>query len=239
MVRGRGVSNSVDITRHFKIFDPRHFPNLDIHVIGCGATGSKIAIELAKLGVQRLHLWDFDSVEQHNIANQHYVVTDIGKPKVEALAAHITASTGLVPSVHNERVTGRTQLDGAVFLLTDTMSSRKEIFEGAIKYRFGVKLMIETRMSAKGGRIYTVEPTDPDQISFWEGRWYPDEDAGESLCGSSTTVGATASMVSAYAVWAFIDYCSYMRTAKDKPYAELLFSVSPPAAIVPTKPNKR
>lgn len=56
-----------------------------VHIIGCGAVGSSIAFILAHCGVTNFVLYDDDTVESHNIANQMFREKDIGRPKVEAL----------------------------------------------------------------------------------------------------------------------------------------------------------
>jgi len=56
---------------------------------GCGTLGSRIALNLGKLGFGRLILVDDDKVEEENIGYQEYGQQDIGQPKVEALKKRI------------------------------------------------------------------------------------------------------------------------------------------------------
>lgn len=201
----------VDTTRHNAVFSSTHFGKARVDIIGCGATGSRIALSLAKLGVINLHLWDFDHVEEHNIANQIFGRGDVGKLKVEALAEIIKVQTGTEPTIHNEKVDGTQPLGEYVFVLTDTMASRKEIWERGIRYRHLIKLMVETRMGANEGRIYCVNPTSLPDIEKWEGTLYGDDVADVSLCGSQITVGPTAELVSGHAVWGFILWVNHLR----------------------------
>lgn len=54
-------------------------------VLGCGGIGSSVAFALARLGVARIILWDFDTVDTTNLNRQILFHTaDVGKPKVEA-----------------------------------------------------------------------------------------------------------------------------------------------------------
>ena len=228
------MGNSVDPLRHASVFSPDAFGDKRIDIIGAGATGSRIAIEIARLGVTNMHVWDFDTIAEHNIANQAFSVGDVGRPKVEALAEHIRMLTGLEITQHNEAVTGRTSLGRVVFLLTDTMSSRKEIFEGAIRYKPAIDLMIETRMGKDEGRVYTVRPTIPADIRRWESTLCEDEEASESLCGARTTIGATAALVTAHAVWAFLRFYRWQTGAEgqDQPELEHMFYANPPMTMV-------
>lgn len=180
----------------------------EVHVIGVGATGSFVAYQLAKMGVQKLHVWDFDVVEEHNVANQIYNIMDEGKYKVDALAEHIKESVGLDIITHNEKVTSanKNELKGVVFVLTDTMASRKDIFS-ALKYNMNVSLVVETRMGIDCGRIYVINPLSVPQIKRYEDTFYDDDVAEVSFCGSSLSIIPTAMNIASYACWAIIkDY---------------------------------
>ena len=62
-----------------------------VGIAGLGGLGSAIAIALARVGVGRLILVDFDVVEPSNLNRQQYFVNQIGMPKVEALQKNIAA----------------------------------------------------------------------------------------------------------------------------------------------------
>lgn len=63
----------------------------DSHVVifGAGGLGSNLATMLARVGVGRLTIIDFDEVEYSNLNRQYYFLTDIGKKKVYAIKEHI------------------------------------------------------------------------------------------------------------------------------------------------------
>ncbi|NCQ17867.1 MAG: sulfur carrier protein ThiS adenylyltransferase ThiF [Ignavibacteria bacterium] len=56
-----------------------------IGIAGCGGLGSNAAIALARIGIGKLILVDFDVVEPTNLNRQQYFIDDIGKRKVDAL----------------------------------------------------------------------------------------------------------------------------------------------------------
>ena len=62
-----------------------------VGIAGCGGLGSNAAVALVRAGVGRLILADHDTVEASNLNRQHYFQGDIGRKKVEALAAHLRA----------------------------------------------------------------------------------------------------------------------------------------------------
>ena len=69
----------VNTLKHIEFFNPNKVKNKEVHIIGVGAVGSFIALTLAKLGLQKLTIWDFDTVEETNVANQVYTQKDVGK----------------------------------------------------------------------------------------------------------------------------------------------------------------
>jgi len=186
------------------VFSRDGFGNKRVDIIGTGASGSKVTLSLAKLGLENIHVWDFDTVESHNIANQAFNQSHVGMPKVEALAAVVKEATGLVINQHNERVDGSQNLGDVVFLLTDTMSSRQEIWKNGLRYKVRTRLMIETRMGSDSGRCYAINPTKPAHIRGWEATLYDDAKAEVSACGSTISVGPTADVLCGIAVWQLI-----------------------------------
>lgn len=62
-----------------------------VGIAGLGGLGSHIAIHLARLGVGRLVLADFDTVDITNLNRQHYTIQDLGRPKTEAMLDQLTA----------------------------------------------------------------------------------------------------------------------------------------------------
>jgi len=60
-----------------------------VGIAGLGGLGSNAAIALARTGIGRLVLVDFDIVEENNLTRQYYFRDQIGKIKVEALKENI------------------------------------------------------------------------------------------------------------------------------------------------------
>lgn len=200
--------NIIDTRRHLDVFSVEHFGNKRIDIIGAGAVGSAIAVQLAKLGLENIHVWDFDQVEGHNIANQRFNLSHIGQPKVKALAAIIKEATGHDIEVHEQKLEGGETLGDVVFLAVDTMAARKAIWQKSLRMKLRTKLVIETRMGAEEGRVYAVCPVKPAHVRTYETCFYDDETAQVSACGASVTVGATADMTASYAVWQFMRWAA-------------------------------
>ena len=64
--------------KQFELFNPNtELPQ--VHILGLGTIGSWTSLACAKLGFDKLHIYDFDRVELHNISNQLY--TKIGETR--------------------------------------------------------------------------------------------------------------------------------------------------------------
>ena len=101
--------------RHGKALH-KAFSSAAVAVCGLGGLGSNIAIALARAGVGRLILIDFDRVEITNLHRQQYKAGQIGRYKTEALAENLKEITPYLSlEVHTERVT----VENAATLLKD------------------------------------------------------------------------------------------------------------------------
>ena len=102
---------------------------LTVTVVGVGAIGRQVALQLAAIGASRLQLVDFDSVDRTNVTTQGYWEADIGQPKVNATAA---ALARLDPSIEVELIEDRFRpklpVGEAVFCCVDSIAARSAIW---------------------------------------------------------------------------------------------------------------
>ncbi|HQD92980.1 MAG TPA: ThiF family adenylyltransferase [Bacilli bacterium] len=198
----------IDISRHRELFDAEKF-NTPITIIGAGATGSWVTLALAKLGIENITVYDFDVVEEHNIANQLYNIEQINEPKVHALKNFIKVSTRGQIKIHNEKFTNQ-RLSGIVFLMVDSMKQRKLIWENSIKMKTAVQLLIEPRMGLDVGRIYNVEPTNLTHVKRYEDTYYTDEEAEVSACGNTMSVITSSLAIASWCVRQLINWHNHV-----------------------------
>jgi molybdopterin/thiamine biosynthesis adenylyltransferase len=158
-----------------------------VHVIGCGGIGSFAALALAKLGCTRLHLYDDDRVEEHNIPNQLFRLSDVGRPKPVALAEIVELFTGNQPQVSLRRVEAE-RLQGIVVSGVDSMTARKAIWRGSVRYRAGIPLYLDGRLGAEMCRVYAVRPTDPEDVRCYEQSLYADGQAVTLPCTAGAII---------------------------------------------------
>lgn len=194
----------IDITRSFGVFDPSKFPTLPIHIIGVGATGSHVCENLIVQGFNgsQIHIYDFDKVEEHNIANQLYTIHDIGKLKVKALKHRIKRDYDEYINIYPSKVDSLSPLTGIIFLLID--SSREKLFKSA-KFKPSIQLIVETGIDARIGRVVTVNPSKIGHNKYFEKNFlFPDDekdDSERSVCGTRQVVANTVKIIASTAVW--------------------------------------
>ena len=92
------------------------FSSATVAVCGLGGLGSNIAVALARAGVGKLILIDFDRVDLTNLHRQQYKATQIGKYKTEALTENLLE---IAPYIKIETITERITEDNFVGFLKD------------------------------------------------------------------------------------------------------------------------
>ena len=140
--------------RQKDIVPPERLAECKATVIGVGAIGRQVALQLAAVGVTWLQLVDFDNVEESNLASQGYLENDLGRPKVQA-THDIVQQLNQQLEVHqiNERFRRSMDIGNAVFTCVDNIETRRLIWE-AVKDR--ACCFTDGRMSAEILRVLTA-----------------------------------------------------------------------------------
>lgn len=94
----------------------RKFSAATVAVCGLGGLGSNIAIALARAGVGRLTLIDFDRVDITNLHRQQYKASQIGMLKTEAMAENLKE---IAPYLEIVPITARVTEENLAGLLRD------------------------------------------------------------------------------------------------------------------------
>ena len=92
------------------------FSAATVAVCGLGGLGSNIATALARAGIGKLILMDFDCVDITNLHRQQYKITQIGMPKTEAMVQNLRE---INPYIDTEIHTVRITTENAVALLQE------------------------------------------------------------------------------------------------------------------------
>ncbi len=201
----------MNLNKIYEFFQPEKLRGR-VHIIGCGAIGSTVAENLARYGITNMSLYDFDTVEAHNIANQMFTQDDIGKLKVEAVAENlkrinpeIAKGLQLFPGGWKGQ-----KLAGYVFLAVDNIDLRREI-ANACKGSPFVKGMFDFRMGLLDGQHYAADWRDPRMVEAFIGsmQFSHEEAKAEtpvSACNLTLSVCPSVRAIVAYGVQNFVNF---------------------------------
>ena len=103
------------IARHGKDLHQR-FASAAVAVCGLGGLGSNIAVALARAGIGRLILIDFDRVDLTNLHRQQYKANQIGRCKTDALAENLSE---IAPYTEVKAITAKITEENFAVLLQD------------------------------------------------------------------------------------------------------------------------
>ena len=167
-------------------------------VIGVGAVGRQVALQLAALGARTIQLIDFDTVELTNVTSQGYYAADIGRPKVEAtrtVIKHIDDSVSV--QMIYERYSSKLQIGQAVFCCVDSISARSAIWRSAHPR---CQFWADGRMLGEVLRVLTV--ADAQGREHYPTTLFPEAEAQTGRCTARSTIYA-ASVTAALMVHQF------------------------------------
>lgn len=125
-----GQDLSARYVRQHDIVPADRLADLTVTVIGVGAVGRQIVLQLAAIGVRKLQLVDFDRVEVENLAPQGFLESDLGRLKVEATADLVRQiNGGLDVQVVPERFRRSLDVGDALFNCVDSIETRRHIWQ--------------------------------------------------------------------------------------------------------------
>jgi len=157
---------------------------LTITVIGVGAIGRQVAIQLAAIGVRRIQIIDFDSVEITNLSSQGYLQQDLGKQKVQATAEQVLL---IDPAIQVEPIADRYRpslpTGEAVFCCVDSISARSAIWRS---FKDRCDFWADGRMLGETMRILTA--TDQASRRHYAITLFPQAEAQAGSCTSKSTI---------------------------------------------------
>ena len=202
----------LDLNKIYEFFQPEKVRER-IHIIGCGSVGSVIAENLARCGLKKITLWDFDKVEKHNIVNQMFRQKDVGRPKTEALKdilVEINDELEKTVKVENGGWQGKL-LSGYVFLCMDNIDLRRDFVEKHFKSPT-VKAVFDVRTELKSAQLRAADWSDTEskqdllnsmQFSHEEAKA---EETDVSACGITLGVATTVRLICGLAVNNFLNF---------------------------------
>jgi sulfur carrier protein ThiS adenylyltransferase len=155
---------------------------LCVGIVGVGAVGRQIAVQLSAMGVEKLVIIDYDTVEDVNLCAQGFREKDMGKSKVKAVASAAWEANSGTKITQYEEVYHQEMLSDCqyVFCSVDNMATRKQLSEE-------VKVpMFDSRMAARVCAIKTI--TDKASFDYYTDELFTDEEMVEETCTAKTTL---------------------------------------------------
>ena len=179
------MSNATDrFARQEDLVPQARLREMLVTVIGVGAIGRQVALQLAAIGAARLQLIDFDTVEATNVTTQGYFDSDIGQPKV---AATKEAVQRIEPAAEVlavlDRYRPKLEIGEAVFCCVDSISARAAIWRSA---HHDCQFWCDGRMLAEVMRVLTA--TDPDSRRHYPTTLFEQTDAEPGRCTARSTI---------------------------------------------------
>ena len=206
----------MNLNKSREFFDPNKVKER-CHIIGCGSIGSHVAELLARYGVKRLTLYDFDVVESHNLVNQNFYHRQIGKEKTEALKELLLdINPEMDIKLKKQGYLGQ-RLSGYIFLCVDNIETRKQIVKDNIM-NSGIKAMFDFRTTLEEGQNFFCDwKLKTNRDNFLATMDFTHEEAKAitptSACGFELSV---APVVKACAINGICNFTNYINKKNPK-----------------------
>jgi ThiF family len=171
-------------SRQHDIVPPDRLAGCRATVIGVGAIGRQIALQLAAMGIPWLQLLDFDSVDASNLASQGYLEADLDKLKVEATAL-LCGQINRDIELHcvKEPFRRSTDVGNTIFCAVDQIQTRRLIWDAL---KDAVNFLVDGRMNAEVLRVVTA--CDAESRKHYPTTLFRSDEAFAGQCTAKTTI---------------------------------------------------
>ncbi|MBR3646181.1 MAG: thiamine biosynthesis protein ThiF [Lachnospiraceae bacterium] len=168
-----------------------------VAVCGVGGLGSNIAISLARAGIGKLVLIDFDRIEITNLNRQQYKVSQIGQCKATAMADNLKEIAPYVEvEAHNVLITQ----DNAVELLKDA-DIICEAFDKAENKAMLTNIVLENmpdKYFVAGSGMASIDSANKIKTRKLTGKFYLCGDAVNDVATSESLVAPRVMLCAAH-----------------------------------------
>lgn len=158
------AKNTDQFLRQRGLVNMDRLQTIPITIIGAGGIGSGAILALAQMGARDITVYDDDTLEIHNVSNQIYPQTYVGKSKVEAARDFIKFMYDFEIKIHKAKYDGKCKSQ-VIVSGVDSMESRKAIWE-LVKAHNECVLYIDARMGALNFNIFNEMMVKTDHESY-------------------------------------------------------------------------
>ncbi|MBB01556.1 MAG: thiamine biosynthesis protein ThiF [Planctomyces sp.] len=174
--------------RQSELIPAEKLKSISVSVIGIGAIGRQVALQLASVGSQHVQLIDFDTIEATNITTQGYLQEDLGRQKVEVTADYMRRiAPDIQVSTIVDRYRPQQHLEEVIFCCVDSISSRSAIWKSV---KDQCLFWCDGRMLGEVIRILVVN--DQQTKAHYPTTLFPQADAHSGSCTSQSTIYAAS-----------------------------------------------
>ena len=163
---------------------------------GVGGIGSYVGFLLGRLNVDRLTIFDDDTVDVVNMSGQLYSMSNIGAPKVDALASMLTDYANYYKvSAHRRKFIESSHATPVMICGFDNMEARKIFFYSWWRFVLNCPeerrkdcLFIDGRLAAEEYQVLCLRGDDEYSINKYKDEFlFTDEQADATLCSYKQT----------------------------------------------------
>lgn len=170
--------------RQQAIVPAERLAEVDATVVGVGALGRSVALQLAAIGVPKMQLIDHDNVEPVNLATQGYNENDLGRAKVHATAEACHAlNSGIDLTTHERRFRRSDHVGNVLVCCVDSIDTRRFIWN-AVRDRVG--FFADGRMTAEVLRVLIVN--DAAARAYYPTTLFAADRAFRGACTARSTI---------------------------------------------------
>lgn len=163
-----------------------------ITIVGVGAVGRQLALQLAALGGMTVTLYDFDEVEESNIATQLYREEHMGLKKVDATGKDMIKINSEMTVVMDEtRWDPSIEIEGDLFMCPDSIETRTALFNSARESEL-VDFFADCRIAGEVIRVMACNMTDDGDVEYYEKTLFSEDERFEARCTSKGTIYTAA-----------------------------------------------
>ena len=163
---------------------------------GAGGIGSWLSFFLVRAGFEPI-IYDFDTVEEHNLGGQLFRQKDVGRLKIEATADIINTFSNKAISGFALPVDITTPHHHFAFSAFDNMKARRDLFEVWKKSHAGASvtpLLIDGRLTMEQVQILCVTPENMDR--YEQEYLFDDSEVEDAACTLRSTTHSAALIAS-------------------------------------------
>lgn len=176
-----------------------------VMVGGAGGIGSWLTFFLARAGFKPF-LFDFDSIEEHNLGGQLFRHSDVGKAKVSAVSQIVKDFCGQEINAFPERINERSPSHHFTFSAFDNMKARKDLFscwKRSITNCPVTPIFIDGRLESEQLQIFCVTPENMEE---YEREHLFDDSEVEDLPCTMRQTSHSAAMIATHMVAFFTNH---------------------------------